>query len=284
MTAKSQYKRRPGHRRWWHGVLLWFLALVAVLPFAQMVWTARKPRDHVDASYYYLSQRLPEHEVRRKIEIGPRPLRVALANSLAVSIACSASCVLLASLAGYAFAKKRFVGKTVLFDLVLASMAVPSAILMMPFFRLAITLHIYDTIFALILPFAVTGFGVFYMRCAISAVPDSLIDAARIDGLSEVGALFRVVLPMIWQSVATLAVLAFIASWNAFVLPNTLVASPKNYTIAILLGRLIGDFGGLMWNDIMVVVAAALVPTIIIFALFSRWVIRGSTAIGEVRQ
>ena len=284
MNAQGEQKQRgrPGPR--WCTALAWVLALVALLPFALTIWTAQKPRDRVDAAYYYLSRRLPEQEVRRKVEVAPRPLRVAAINSAIISVTCAVSCVLLSSMAGYAFAKKRFRGKTALFDLVLASMAVPTAVLMMPLFRLTVALHIYDTLSALILPFCVTGFGIFFMRYAISAVPDSLIDSARLDGLSELGALFRVVLPSIWPSVLTLGVLQFIASWGSFVLPHAVVASPKNYTVAILLGRLMSDFRGLMWNDRMIVVIAALVPVVVAFVVFSRWILSGSTAIGDERS
>lgn len=268
----------------WCVVLVWLIAAVMLLPFVHTVWLAQKHRRSIDRGYHHLARRLPEHEVRRKIRVDPRPLRVALINSIIVSAACSLLSVVIASMAGYAFAKKRFRGKAALFDLVLAAMALPAAILMVPLFRLTVAMHIYDTMAALILPFAATGFGIFYMRYAISAVPSSLVHCARLDGLSETGALFRVVLPAIWPSVVTLAVLQFIASWNSFVLPHAVIASPQNYTIGILLGRLVHDFRGLMWNDIMIVVIAALVPILLIFAVFSRWILRGATAIGDDRS
>jgi ABC-type glycerol-3-phosphate transport system permease component len=264
----------------------WLLALVALLPFAQMVWVARKPRDRVDDSYYYLleTKKLPEEEVRRKVGIDPRPLRRAAVNSTVVSGACAALCVVLASMAGYAFAKRDFRGKAVLFDLVLVSMAVPPAILMMPLFRLTVSLYLYDTLPALILPFCVTGFGIFYMRYVISAVPDETVEAARLDGLSELGVLFRVVVPSVWPSVLTLGILTFITSWNSFVLPHALVASERNYTVAVLLGRLMPDFPGLMWNDIMAVVIASLIPVLAVYFAFNRWVLRAATSLGDNRS
>ncbi len=270
--------------RFWHVALAWLLAALVVLPFVQTVWLSRQSRRSIDRGYNYLARRLPEQEVRRRVSIPQRPLRLAAVNSVVVSTATAALCVVTASMAGYAFAKKRFRGKALLFDLVLMSMAVPTVILMVPLFRLTVLLRLYDTMGALILPFAVTGFGILYMRYAISAVPDSLIDSARVDGLSETGALFRVVLPAIWPSVATLAVLQFIASWSAFVLPHAVIASPRNYTIGLLLGRLMADYGGLMWNDIMVIVIAALVPVLLAFLVFNRWVLQGATAIGDDRS
>jgi ABC-type glycerol-3-phosphate transport system permease component len=279
---KKIYWRRP-HYIIYHS-LVWVYVLAALLPFAQMIWTAQKPRERVDDSYYYLSIRMPEHEVAKKIEIDPRPLRIAAINSTIVSSACAVLGVVFCSMAGYAFAKKRFRGRTVLFDLVLAWMALPTAILMMPLFRLTVGLGIYDTLLALILPFCVTGFGIFYMRYAITSVPDSLIDSARVDGLSEFGALFRVVLPSIWRSVLILGVIQFITSWNLFVLPHAVVASHENYTVSILLGRIMSDFQGLMWSDIMKVVIAALVPIGLIYVVLSRWVIRGYTSVGDERD
>ena len=268
----------------WLVILAWLLAAVMLLPFVQTVWLAQKSRESIDRGYHHLAQLMPEHEVRRKTSVDPRPLRLALVNSVVVSSTCSLLAVVIASMAGYAFAKKRVRGKTLLFDLVLTTMAVPAAILMVPLFQLTIALRIYDTMAGLILPFAVTGFGIFYMRYAISSVPDDVIDSARLDGLSEFGALFRVVLPAIWPSVVTLAALQFIASWNSFVLPHAVIASPKNYTIGILVGRLISDFRELMWNDIMIVVIAAIVPVLFIFLIFHRWLLRGVTAIGDVRS
>lgn len=280
MTA-PHLKRAGLFGRGWQSLLVWTLALVALLPFALMAWTAAKPRGRVDDAYHYLSRWMPEHEVRRQIEVETRPLRISAINSTVVGVSCAVLCVLISSMAGYAFAKKQFRGKAALFDLVLASMAVPAVVLMMPLFRLAVALHIYDSLWALILPFCVTGLGIFYMRHAISAVPDELIDAARVDGLSEIGALFRIVLPSIWPSVVTLAVLQFIASWNSFVLPHAVVDSPENYTVAILLGRLLSDSPGLMWNDIMIVVIATLIPVTFAFIVFNRWVLRGLTVIGD---
>ena len=183
---RKRYWRRP-HYMLYHS-LVWLYVLAALLPFAQMIWTAQKPRDRVDRSYEYLRLlHVPEREVAQKVAIDARPLRVAAINSTIVSSACAVLSVVFCSMAGYAFAKKRFRGRTVLFDLVLAWMALPTAILMMPLFRLTVVLGIYDTLLALILPFCVTGFGIFYMRYAISSVPDCLIDSARVDGLSELG-------------------------------------------------------------------------------------------------
>ena len=270
----------PRHRP---SVLIWLLALITVLPLALMAWTASKPRDRVDESYRYLAQHLPESEVLRKFEIPERPLQTALLNSTVVSLISAILCVTLASLAGYAFAKRRFPGRNFLFDLVIVSMSVPAVILMMPLFRLTVALRIYDTLLALILPFAVTGFGILYMRSVISSVPDSVIESGRLDGLTEFGVLFRLVIPQVWPSVITLAVLNFITSWGSFVLPHALIASPEHYTASILLGRLMFDYGGLMWNDIMIVVIAAILPVLLIYAAFSRSVLKGLTFIGEER-
>ena len=254
--------------------VIWFLALVALLPFVQIVWIAQKPRSHVDASWYYLSQKMPAREVEQKIEIDARPLRVALRNSVIVSTTCALLGICLSLFAGYAFAKKSFPGKGFLFDLVVVSMALPPAMLMMPLFRISIMLRLYDTFAALILPAAVTGFGIFYMRLILSSVPDSIIHSARLDGLSETKLLLRIVVPMIWPAILTLGVMQFIITWNSFIIPHTLIASPSNYTASVLLGRLLSDYRGLMWNDIMIVVAAAIVPVAIIFAACNRVLIR----------
>jgi ABC-type glycerol-3-phosphate transport system permease component len=265
-------------------LLLWALAAIAILPFVEVVWLGRKPRQSVDRAFGVLSRRLPEHEARRKIEVDPRPLRAAAINSGIVGAVCSVACVVFCSMAGYAFAKKRFQGRALLFDLVLAWMALPPVLLMMPVFRISVFAGLYDTLLAVILPSCVSGFGIFYMRYAISSVPDSLIDAGRVDGLSELGVVFRLVIPSIWRSVVTLGALHFLTVWGAFTLPHAVVSSHDTYTVAVLLGRLVHDFQGLMWNDIMIVVGAALMPVFVVYVLFNRWLTRGITAIGDRRM
>jgi ABC-type glycerol-3-phosphate transport system permease component len=280
--------KRPTGRRRRGGagrtLLLWLLAVFALLPFVEVIWLGHKPRRSVNKSFRALSRKLPEHEARRKIAVDPRPLRVAAVNSAVAGVVCTAVCVVVSSMAGYAFAKKRFRGRALLFDLVLAWMALPPALLMMPVFRMSVVAGVYDTLLAVILPFCVTAFGIFYMRYAVSGVPDSLIDAGRVDGLSEAGVVFRVVLPSIRPSVVTLAALQFLAVWGAFTLPHAVVASHEQYTVAILLGRLVHDFHGLMWNDLMVVVAASLIPVVVVFVLFNRRIMQGLAAIGDERD
>lgn len=250
--------------------LIWLFAGIAILPFVHTAWLSMRTRGEVDASYSYLERRMSDPEIERKIMIPPRPLRVALINSTIVSTICAITSVLLGAMAGYAFAKKKFPLKRLLFYLVVVTMAMPPVILMTPLFRMAVSLQLYDTLAILILPFSVTGFSIFYMRTVIATVPESMVDSARMDGLGDFGLVFRVIMPAVWPSVVVLGVLSFLMSWNMFVLPHALIGSSENYTISILLGRLMHDFVGLMWNDIMIVVIAAAVPALLLFLAFSN--------------
>lgn len=250
--------------------LIWLFAGIAILPFVHTAWLSMRTRGEVDASYSYLERRMSDPEIERKIMIPPRPLRVALINSTIVSTICAITSVLLGAMAGYAFAKKKFPFKRLLFYLVVVTMAMPPVILMTPLFRMAVSLQLYDTLAILILPFSVTGFSIFYMRTVIATVPESMVDSARMDGLGDFGLVFRVIMPAVWPSVVVLGVLSFLMSWNMFVLPHALIGSSENYTISILLGRLMHDFVGLMWNDIMIVVIAAAVPALLLFLAFSN--------------
>jgi len=205
-------------------------------------------------------------------------------NSLVVAVGRTALAVFFGTCAGYAFSKLRFPLKRFLFRVIILSIAFPTAALMLPLFHAAGRFHLYDTRLILILPFAVSGFGIYLMRRTIDDLPDDLIYAGRVDGLSELGILFRLVVPQIKPMLLALGLIEFISSWNAFDLPLVLTNQPENYTLPVLLGRLIHHAEGLArWEDVIPAALVLFLPVLILYLLFQSRILRAIT-IGFIRR
>ena len=198
----------------------------------------------------------------------------ALLNSLIVAGVCTVSVVLLSSMAGFAFAKLRFRGRGALLLVVIGTMMVPVQLGLVPLYMLMGTLGLNGQLPAVMLPFLVSGFGVFMMRqYAASAVPDELIDAARVDGASTVRIFFSIVLPALRPAAAVLGLLTFMERWNDFLWPY-LTLDPEHPTVQVALSRLSGGY----YTDQALVMAGTLLgtlPLVVVFVLFGRQIIGG---------
>jgi cellobiose transport system permease protein len=198
----------------------------------------------------------------------------ALLNSLIVAGVCTVSVVLLSSMAGFAFAKLRFRGRGALLLVVIGTMMVPVQLGLVPLYMLMGSLGLNGQLPAVILPFLVSGFGVFMMRqYAASAVPDELIDAARVDGASTGRIFFSIVLPALRPAAAVLGLLTFMERWNDFLWPY-LTLDPDHPTVQVALSRLSGGY----YTDQALVMAGTLlgtVPLVVVFVLFGRQIIGG---------
>lgn len=198
--------------------------------------------------------------------------------SLYVAIASTALTLLFCSMGGYAFALFEFRFKTALFGFVMGTMLLPSFMNMIPTFIIMDALGWIDQPRALYIPGAASAFGIFLMRQFVtSAVPKDLIEAARMDGCSELGIYWRIVLPLLKPALGTLGLITFIASWNNFIGPLIVMRSPENYTLPLALRSLQSPVDT-EWGALMAGSAIATVPLLILFALSSRQLISGLTA------
>ncbi len=198
--------------------------------------------------------------------------------SLYVGLMSTALTLLFCSMAGYAFALLEFRFKKALFALVMATLMVPSFMNMIPSFMVMDALGWIDTHRALYLPGAASAFGIFLMRqFAASTVPKELLNAARIDGCSELGIYWRIVLPLLKPALGTLGLITFIASWNNFIGPLIVMRSAENYTLPLALRSLFSTTGT-EWGALMAGSAIATLPLIVLFVLSSRQLIAGLTA------
>jgi multiple sugar transport system permease protein len=198
--------------------------------------------------------------------------------SLYVALASTALTLLFCTMGGYAFAMFEFRFKKPLFALVLGTMMLPSFMSMIPTFMVMDLLGWIDEPRALYIPGAASAFGIFLMRQYVaSSVPRELIEAARMDGCSELGIYARIVLPLLKPALGTLGLITFIGSWNNFIGPLVVLRSPDRYTLPLALRSLQSPVDT-EWGALMTGSAIATLPLIVLFALASRQLIAGLTA------
>jgi multiple sugar transport system permease protein len=261
-----------------------FLIAVSVLmlvPFAWMVATSLKPPDEVlSLTPNWLPRRLvPGNfaEVWLKLPFGRFYL-----NSLFVAATATVSTVFLGSLTGYVLAKFDFPGRDVLFVLILATMMVPVEVTFIPLYILMADLGWVNSYQGLIAPTLMTGFGVFLMRQFTRTIPNDFVEAARIDGASELGIYARVILPLTTPALATLAIFTFMANWDAFLWPLIITNSTLMKTIPLGIASYLQQEAGYpaRFNLIMAANLIGVVPVMIVFGSMQRYFVKGIVAGG----
>jgi multiple sugar transport system permease protein len=198
--------------------------------------------------------------------------------SLYVAVASTVLTLLFCSMGGYAFALFDFRFKNALFGLVMGTMLLPSFMNMIPTFMIMDALGWIDQPKALYIPGAASAFGIFLMRQFVTtSIPKDLIEAARMDGCSELGIYARIVLPLLKPALGTLGLITFIASWNNFIGPLIVMRSPDMYTLPLALRSLQSPVNT-EWGALMTGSAIATLPLVVLFVLSSRQLISGLTA------
>jgi ABC-type glycerol-3-phosphate transport system permease component len=279
-TIRASRRRMERLRQAAIVVILSLGALAMILPFEWMIATSLSREANIGMPRYPRFWPPDASLFNYMVATTNLPLLRYYLNSVVVVGATTAGYLLFSSLAGYAFAKGRFPGRTVLFLAFLVTLLVPFEMRMIPLYTLMRDLHLNNTMAALIVPFLVGGFGTFLMRQYISTVPDDLIDAARLDGASEFAIYRLVVLPLCKPVLAALAVINVIWRWNDLVWPLMAVSDRDLYTVT--LGLALAARGS---QDIAVGVALAtatlaVLPVIVIYVVLQRYIIRGITLTG----
>ena len=199
-----------------------------------------------------------------------------LLNSLIVSAAIAVGQVLLSTLAGFAFAKMRFVGRNALLTVVVGTMTVPLQLAVVPQFLIITEIGWVNDLRALIVPGLVTAFGVFWMRQAMeNSLPDELVDAARIDGAGSLRTFWSIALPSVRPAASVLGLFAFMAAWNDFFWPLIVLNSPTSFTVQVALRQLqsqayVTDYGVQMAGIVL-----ATAPLLLIFLLLGKQIVGG---------
>ena len=199
-----------------------------------------------------------------------------LINSVFMAVAAMLLTCLTSAMAGYALAKKRFYGKTILFSLIVCAMALPKQVILIPLLREMNALGLYDTVWSVIFPVVGWPFGVFLLKQFAEGIPTEMVEACRIDGASEWRTFTDVMFPMIKPGVGACAIFTFINTWNDYFMQLIMLTSNKNLTISLGIATMQGessiDFGLLMAGA-----ALASVPIIVVFLLFQKYFTKGIT-------
>lgn len=195
-------------------------------------------------------------------------------NSLTVALATTAWHVIFDTMAGYAFAKRRFPGRELLFALLLSTLMVPIHVTLIPTYIITRNLGLIDTLLGVILPGTASVFGIFLMRQYIQTLPSELEEAARIDGCSELRVFWEIILPLCKPAIAALAIFTFVRYWNDFLWPLIVTNRPQNYTLTVGVANLQGEFMT-DWGVIFAGAAMAALPTIAFFLAFQKYFLEG---------
>ena len=187
--------------------------------------------------------------------------------------------LLSSSLAGFAFAKYRFPGREFLFYLILATMMIPFFVTLIPVFFIVRQLGWYDSYQGLVVPGLTSAYGIFLMRQFIITLPDELIDAARIDGASELRIFWRIVVPLVKPALATLGTFTFIGSWNNFLWPLLVLNSRELFTLPLGINTMKSLYAD-NTNLLMAGTAVAVIPMLIVFIFLQRYFIQGIALTG----
>ena len=205
-----------------------------------------------------------------------------LFNIIFISFAAMVLTCITASLAGYALGKKRFIGRGVLFTIIICAMALPKQVIVIPLAQeMTLFFHLNDTLWAVILPTVGWPFGVFLMKQFSENIPSEILEAARVDGAGELRTFTSVVFPMIKPGIGALAIFTFVNTWNDYFLQLVMLNSEEVWTlplgIAKLQGEMSSDFGLIMAGA-----ALASIPIIVVFIAFQKYFTQG-IAMGAVK-
>lgn len=198
-------------------------------------------------------------------------------NSTFVSIISAAISVITAVMAGYALSKFRFRGETFFFLLIMSALMIPLQIILIPIFLVLRDLNLLNSLWGVILAPAATPTGVFIMRQYIRGIPDSLLEAARMDGTSEWRILWRIIVPLSIPAIATLTAFNFVARWNDYLWPFLIINDRQQWTVQLALAANVGQWD-INWPRLLAMSVLSVIPTAALFVSLQRFFMSGLLA------
>lgn len=253
-------------------------ALSFLYPFIWMFFATLKPENEITQLNLLPSEFTLESY---KAVFGKIPIERAFLNSVLVSSAITASVLVFSSMVGYALARIKFVGRKMLFNLILLTMMIPFQITLIPMYILIVEFGWTDTYLALIVPMMVNAFGILLFRQYYQSIPEDLIDAARIDGCNELMILFKVVWPNSIPSMVTVGIIVFMTTWNEVLWPLIVIRKEDLMTMPQMVTLF--AIGGSAQSQQGVILASAMllaIPVIIVYMFFQRYFIESMATSG----
>ena len=195
-------------------------------------------------------------------------------NSIFVAVMVVSSVLMFDTLVGYTLCKMQFQSKQLVFILIMSTLMVPTEMLIIPWYLMSAQLKWLNTYWSIMFPGLITAFGIFMMRQFFEGVPDELLEAARIDGLNELGIYARIALPLVMPAVSALAIFTFLGNWNAFLWPVIIVSNKELVTLPVGLAMFTTE-NNPEWERIMTAASLGTVPVLAVFMVFQRQIIEG---------
>lgn len=265
---------------WLIRFLLLFFAVVMIAPFIWLVTSSFKSQIDI---FQYPPQFLPDPAQPENFvnALTYKPFALYFQNTLLVSGLNVIAVVFTSSFCAYGFARLRFPGRDFWFGIVMATLFLPYAILLVPSFIIFSRLGWVDTFLPLVVPqfFGGGAFNIFLMRQFFRTIPEEIADAARIDGCSEFGVYWRIMLPLSKPALITIAIFTFLFAWNDLIGPMTYLRSPDNFTIAVGLASFRSQTD-IHWDLQLAASTAVTLPVIVLFFLAQRYFIQGVVMTG----
>jgi len=278
-AAPKRPRGRPLALLLTYAILLIGLA-VTLVPFIWILMTSLKPASEIvriPPTFFPEQWTLNSYQT---IFADPKvPLARFYLNSTFVAVARVVITLFTSSLAGYIFAKFTFRGKNLLFGFILIQLMIPFQVVMIPAYLILVQLRLIDSLWGLVIPSMVDAFGIFLMRQFISTFPNDLIDAARIDGAGEFTVYRRVVMPNLGAPLATLGIFTFMATWNDYLWPLIVITTHEKRTLPLLLTWYTSQHGQ-RYDLTMAASILVLLPILVVYIFFQRWIVRGVALTG----
>lgn len=256
-------------------IIAYLFALLYVSPILWTLFSSFKDESDLFAWPPRLITKLTS--VNYKTVFAKTQLPLFIRNSFIISISATALTTLISLMGGYALAKYQFRYRKFISNFTLSMLMIPLQVIMVPVYLVLSKVGMINTFWGLIIPPAATPTGIFLAQRYIhSAIPDELLESARIDGASEWRIFFRIVLPLSTPVLAALSVLSFTWRWNDFLWPLIVVGSPRLYTIQLALGMYAGEHI-VQWGPLLAMTTISMLPVLIVFLLLQKYFVKGIT-------
>ena len=253
-------------------LLLSGIAILMLFPLLWLIGTAFKsPTEDI---FSFPPQLLPSQPTLENFQTvwDTYPFGQYITNSAIVALLSVSLNLLFCSLAAYPLARLNFRGRELIFALIVATIISPFQIVMIPLYIMAVNLGLRNSYLGIILPNIATAFGIFLLRQAFKGVPKELEEAARIDGCSELGIWWHVMIPAIRPALVTLAIFVFIGSWSDFLWPLIVLDRPEYYTLPLGVANLAGTFS-LDWRLVAAGSVISITPVLLLFMFLQKYII-----------
>jgi multiple sugar transport system permease protein len=256
-------------------LILAIVSLFMLIPLLAMVSTSLKYHGDVFATPF---QWVPEQINWENYSaiLAKHPFFTYFKNSLIVSVIATSFNLFLSSLAGYSLAKFHYKGKSLIFSVIIILLLMPALALIVPLFMIISSLNISNTLAAVIIPYLTSPFAVFLMRQYFFSIPDSVIEAARMDGASEFKIFFWIIVPQAKPVFITLGIFSFMFNWNNFLWPLIALNSSANFTLPLGIALMEGEYA-VPYSELMAAATMASVPVLLVYLILQKSFIKGLT-------